>query len=252
AVPILAAARAAAAGPSRQRALDLALLRAHRRLGDAAGIERVARRLLAATPSSPLAFRALVDALLREGELAAVRRAADSRLAARPDDPLALHGLALAAIYAGRFERAGAYFDRLEPGDPRNLLALDDQARLLLLQGTAPARARELAQRAAELAGDGEPRLLLTLAAAEAARGRPRDAYRILLQALELAGGSLGGDEQLVLGLIAESCDLAAVARRCFARVPPADGPLSAYALARRRLARLGDAAAAAGVPAAW
>jgi len=86
---------------------------------------------------------------------------------------------------------------------PDNVSALNRLARALATSGQASLRngteAVELAERAVNLAGDRQPALLDTLAAAYAETGRFPEAAETARRALEMAIGQ--GDQRLVEGL---------------------------------------------------
>jgi Flp pilus assembly protein TadD len=106
------------------------------------------------------------------------------------------------------------------------------------------------ARRAVEGSGRRNYASLNTLAAVLAAAGRPSEAREVFLQALDVKEtDDLGGADWAVHGLIAEKHGLLPAARDAYEKVrddpdDDLDDPTRPTALARARLAKLGETAA--------
>jgi transglutaminase-like putative cysteine protease len=241
---------------ARRLAIEVALAEAYGGLGRFQELLAEANGLAAARPDSTVAFalqaRALAG-LARWAELAAL---ADQRLQARPDDLPALRTAAQAASRRGDLETAAGLLRRLVASGRESAGDLNQLAWLALVRGRPDDQAIEDAQRAAALSGYRDAAALHTLASLYAERGRPTEAYRIIVQSIEArpAAGSRAAEpaaaDWFVFGHLAESYGLPEVARRLYARVRPGKleelDPLSTWRLAQARLAALGTVKEAA------
>jgi len=255
-VTVLRSCRDRADG-ARRLALEVALALAHGGMGRFQEMLASARALTAARPDSPLAFalqaRALAG-LARWEELAAL---AEGRLQIHPEDVAALRIAAHAASRRGDLDGAAARLRRIVDGGRESAGDLNQLAWLALVRGRPDDQAVEDAQRAAALSGYRDAAALHTLASLYVERGRPAEAYRIILQSIAArpAGAAAQPAEPeaadwYVFGHLAESYGLPEVARRLYARVRPGKleelDPLSTFRLAQARLAALGGVKEAA------
>jgi transglutaminase-like putative cysteine protease len=180
-----------AGSETRRLALGVALAGAYRALGRSAEMLDTAARLTAARPDSAIAFTLTAGALAGLGRWADLDALARRRLQTHPDDPLARRAGAQAAVRRGDFEKAAAELRRLVDSGRENAADLAQLAWLALLRGRPDDQAVEDAQRAAALSKYRDPAALQTLASLYAERGRPAEAYRIILQSIAArpAGG---------------------------------------------------------------
>ena len=255
---VLRSCRDGAAG-GRRLAIEVALAGAYGGLGRFQEMLASARELTAARPDSPVAFalqaRALAG-LARWEELAAL---AEGRLRTHPEDAAALRVAAHAASRRGDLDGAAARLRRIVDGGRESAGDLNQLAWLALVRGRPDDQAVEDAQRAAALSGYRDAAALHTLASLYVERGKPAEAYRIILQSIAArpAGAAAQPAEPeaadwYVFGHLAESYGLPEVARRLYARVRPGKleelDPLSTFRLAQARLAALGGVREAATV----
>ena len=242
-LPILTACRQAAAEGSRQSVLDRALLSVYRGLGQDSEAAETAGRLQEIEPDSAWLYGARVAALLRLRRWDDARRVAEARLARFPDDAAARQTLVDLALRQGDFDAAESLLQRAADSGKADAEVYNEMAWLQLFRGKADGRTVELAQRAATLSGYKSYGVLHTLAALYAEQGKTAEAYRLILQALEVKGGEPDESDWYVFGRLAESYGLPDAARRCYEKARPGTdepSPVSSIHLVRRRLEALG------------
>lgn len=252
----LQAWRAALADPAARFRIDRALLSLASRAGRPADTVEVAKRLLAAAPTSRTAWLSAVGSLRSLGRLAEARALAEERLARKPDDPMALRELAELAAAAGQYGEADrayakiASLGRTTPGD------LNNRAWNAVFRGAVDDTAVEWGRQAAEKSGAAA---LNTLATLYAERGRAAEAMQVLAKGIAATvADEPSPADWYVVGRLAEHCGMPDAARQSYTRASADEsGRLdSPSVLARRGLARLGSpppeataAAPAAGAP---
>jgi transglutaminase-like putative cysteine protease/predicted Zn-dependent protease len=246
--PILLACRDAAPEGARRTALDLALALTYGALKRHADRADAARRLIAAAPGSDRAADLLGGALMYLKRWDEMRQLAEQRLATAADDPAALLALSTIAEHQGKLDEATGYLQRLADSGKAKSIIFNNLAWLALVNAKVDDRALENAQRAATLDGYKDAATLHTLASLYVELGKTGEAYKLIVQSLELKPGKTPEPfDWYVFGRLAEHFGLPDAARRYYARVtPPGAGEpeaISTYQLARRRLAVLDPAA---------
>lgn len=250
-VPVLEKARAAETDPARRRLLGFALGQAYRGAARYEDLLKLADAILAEDPASRAAFAAKATALQRLKRPAELRAAAEAILTRLPDDPPILRMLAAAEMSTNALDRAASAWKRLLDTGRGQPLDYNNAAWLELFRGDPPSKqALDWSRRATDTQRPGNEAALNTLAAIYAALGKPGEAREIFLQSLQTAGTvrDLESSDWLVFGWIAEGWGLPDVAAAAYRRVKPdpEGDPVGAEVLAKKRLARLGDAAKAA------
>jgi len=149
------------------------------------------QKALAGKPDIADAHNNLGAALLQKGRVDEAIAQCQKALALQPGHAAARVNLGAALMQAGRMAEAlGEYWKVLET-QPENVDALNNLAWALATGPQAALRdgvsAVALAQKAVRLSGGGNPRMLRTLAAAEAEAGRFVGAAETARQALQLA-----------------------------------------------------------------
>jgi transglutaminase-like putative cysteine protease len=244
AVPLLNAARAGALDSADKVNIDLALAHAHSDLSQWALSAEAATRLVAAVPSSAVAFNYQQWARIQLKQWDAVEAAARERLTRLPDDSIARK------ILMHRAEARGTYADisgilqplidsgRATPSD------YNEYAWASLLLRPVSDQAVEAARMAFdETQGRSFP-IAHTLACVYAATGKPREARDLLLKGMEQVGIDTPNDSTWYgFGLVAEAYGDAESARDYYGRVQkPKKGvvlPGSVYSLSQARIAAL-------------
>lgn len=243
-LPILTACRQGTPEGPRQALLDRALLSAYRGMGQDSEAAEAAGRLQEAEPDSTFLYGTRVAALLRLKRWDDARRAAEARLARLPDDLAARQTLVDLALRQGDFDTAESLLQRTVDSGKADSDVYNEMAWLRLFRGKVDDQTVELAQRAATLSGYKSYGVLHTLAALYAEQGKPAEAYRLILQALEAKGGEPGDSDWYVFGRLAESYGMPDAAKRCYEKARTADDshvdPVSSLHLVRRRLEALG------------
>ena len=239
-VEIVRRARDAATGATRRKALDFALARALQAAGDDQALLELGRRIEQETDDDYYLRVALLD-LKRYDE---VRKLADRELA---QDPKNLEPALLRAqtfLIEGKLDRAAAAIDKIM-ADPDPPTAVYNQAAwLAVVRDTVDQQAVEWAQQSVQKTDYSYPDDLHTLATVYATIGRPEEAHKVILQAIEArASKETESVDWYVFGLIAEQYHLPDAAREYYRRVePPEDdelADLSTWSLAQRRLEAL-------------
>lgn len=225
-------------------ALDLARVKALRRLERYDEVIPIAERLAEARPDSMTAFRWLCEAHRRARHHAEVERLSRARLETFQGDPGTTLLLAATLAEAGSSAPAEQLLRDLEARNKAGAAHLNQLAWMLLLQGKAGAEAVDFAQRSVQMSSGNNYGSLHTLASLYAALDRPAEAYRVILQAIEASEShEPGSSDWLVFGRVAETLGLVEQARAYYLRVEPPEDELgdamSTAALAKRRLAAL-------------
>jgi len=160
---------------------------------------------VAADPALPEAHNNLGAALWKRGDVARAERELQRALALRPDYAEAYFNLGHVALLIDGARAAAPHFRRAAALKPDWVVASISAAWLLATTADrdvrAPFEAAQLAERAAQLTGRGDPRVLDTLAVAYAASGRFDEAVRVAREALAVAGGPLEQDIALRLAM---------------------------------------------------
>ena len=250
-LPILTACRQAAPEGPRQTALDRTLLAAYLVLGQHQEAANILQRLLAAAPGSEPVYRTLAGELMKLQNWDDLRQIADARLAKDPDDVVSQEILVELALRNGDFDRADAISQRILDSGKAGADQYNQSAWLALFRGRADERTMEMAQRAASLSEYQDYTILHTLATVYAEQGKTAEAYRLILQALEIKNAEPGVADWYVFGRLAEHYGLPEVARDYYekayekARGNEEDteedpSPISTIHLVRKRLEALG------------
>jgi len=251
-VATLEQSRATEADPAAQQWLDVALVKAYRAADRDAEALAIAERLLAAHPSSAIAFLNVGGALGSLERFEELQRVIDARLVREPNDPAALRMQAQLSSRRGEYGQAEVALTSLIARGKAGASDFNELAWLALVRGNPDERAIEQARRGVELSGEASYPVLHTLAALYAEVGRTTEAYQVLLRAIDASWDDRPhGEDWYVLGRVAEWYGLPQVARTCYARVerPEVEEyvPLTSYGLAARRLAAMKGGATAAG-----
>lgn len=256
-LPILTACRHAVSAASeaseasegpRRAALDRALLTVYLALGRHGEAAETAFRL-AETSDSEILYRAQLMSLIDLRRWDDLRRIADARLAKTPGDVLAQDTFAELALRQGNFDEAERIVGRILDTGRAHADQYNTAAWIALVRGRADERVLELAQRAASLSDYRDHAILHTLATVYAEQGKTAEAYRVILQALELKGEP-GVDDWYVFGRLAEQYGLPDAARRYYEKAGAQAGeteddsdPMDTIHLVRKRLEALGKPA---------
>ena len=209
----------------------------------------LAEGLEEAVPDSEMPFFSQLEVLEQLGpgprsQLDAMRKLAETRLERLPEDPATLRLLANFALDARQDDVAAGYFATLRDlgGDALDAVSLNQWSWAMLFHQPLPDDTLDLAQEAAQGSQYADDGILHTLATAYAADGRPLEAHRVLLQAIELRPeGEIERQDWVTLGWIAEAYGMPESARRYYQMLEPEEdsGPLDSWSLAQHRLAVL-------------
>ena len=228
------------ASPERAGDLDLALAAVYGQLEAWSDLREAGERLLAAEPDSDLALTLTLAAYQALEDPEGLRRIARRRLERDPEDFRARIGLYEAATLEGDLETTLSILTELTEGSSATSTIYNNAAWYALIRGRPDEQALRWAQEAAERSGYQERSTLHTLASIYAERERPEEAYRVLLQGMEVTDEPPDSADWYVLGRLAELYGLPEAARRYYERVERPDGKArlydSAWALAQRRL----------------
>jgi len=243
-LPVLTTCRQSAPEGPRRTAFDRAILESYRMRASYAEAADAAARLLESHPDSLYLYTARAASLSGLKRWDDLRRLAEQRLARKPDDTTATETLAEAVVNQGDFDGALQILERALDAGGAGSGAYNETAWLLLVRGKADDRTLELAQRAAALSEYKVYPILHTLAAVYAEQGKTAEAYRLILQALDVKEGGPDTPDWYVFGRLAEQYGLPDVARRYYEKARGADGaepsPATSLYLVRRRLEALG------------
>ncbi|HVG06882.1 MAG TPA: hypothetical protein VNM67_04195, partial [Thermoanaerobaculia bacterium] len=199
----------------------------------------------AETSSSETLYRAQLASLTDLRRWDDMRRIADARLARTPDDVLAQDTFAEVALRKGDLDEAERIVQRILDSGKAAAGQYNQAAWIALVRGRSDERVLELAQRAASLSEYQDFGILHTLATVYAEQGKTAEAYRIILQALELKGEPDVND-LYVFGRLAEQYGLPDAARRYYEKAGAQKGgsddsnPMDTIHLIRKRLEALG------------
>lgn len=242
AVPVLEKARAATDDPKRRQVLSHALALAYATLGRPEQQYEIARTLHEDLPESAIARDLTLGALWELGRYAEYQKRVLALLrGADKDERTELLARQVAVHEAqGQMRRARQLNDQLIKRGEADGTRLNNQAWLGLFVG-AGERDLEHALRAAEMTRDATR--LHTLACLYAELGRVDEARRTLTELWQKRESPEPADiDWFVVGRMAEHFGLREAARHAYAKVqrPSKPWPTSTYALARKRLKRLG------------
>ena len=235
--------------PELEKIYELARIDALRALRRYDELETTTRRLHEVEPGSDRIFGDLLFALRRNERWQEAEALIARRLENQPDD-LFTHSERFFLFNAYDDPRLAEAVTALEAAAGNDLRAstLNILAWSLLFDlGDDPAATLEwslrLSQQAVQKSEYENAARLHTLATIYGLLGRPVEAYRVLLQALEERDGNeITEDDWLVMGLVAESCGEITSARDFYRRLrkPPEPTSRSSWRLAQQRLERLG------------
>jgi len=244
ALPLLREARASADQPVDRLSLDLALAKVHLELSQWRELQEVAGRLVAAVPTSALAFRYQQWAGIQLQQWDAVDAASRERLARLPDDSIAREMLVHSAEARGKFGEIPVIMKPLIESGRATASDYNQYAWTSLLMQPVSEQAVDAARMAYDETQGRSLAINHTLACVYAATGKPREARDLLLKGMEQVGIAKPDDQAWYgFGLVAEAYGDAESARDYYARVQkPSKGVIQAssvYALSQARLAAL-------------
>jgi len=244
ALPLLVEARGLADNATDKLSLDIALGKAWLELGRWRELQEVAGRLVAAVPTSALAFRYEQWAGIQLQQWDAVTAASRDRLTHLPDDSVAREMLVHSAEARGRFGEIPVIMQPLIDSGRATASDYNQYAWTALLTQPVSEQAVEAARMAYDESQGRNSAINHTLACVYAASGKPREARDLLLKGMEQVGIDKPDDSAWYgFGLVAEAYGDAESARDYYAHVQkPRKGviqPSSVYALSQARLAAL-------------
>lgn len=240
-LPTLTACRQAAAEGPRRIAFDRTLLATYLALDKHEEAAEASLRLASASDSEIL-YRAQLASLIDLRRWDDMRKIADARLAKTPGDLLAQDTFAEVALRQGDFDEAERIVQRMLDSGKAGADQYNQAAWIGVVRGRADERTLELAQRAAGLSNYQDWGILHTLATVYAEQGKAAEAYRVILQALELKGEPDLND-WYVFGRLAEHYGLPESARYYYEKAAESkddSNPMSTLHLVRKRLEALG------------
>lgn len=224
---------------SRRKDFDLVSAVALAQIEEWKELRPVAERLIQAEPESDLAFSVLMTCLQNLGDSDALERVARQRLEGDPDDVEARLGLQEAALWRGEVDKALSILTGILSGPAPPPVVFNNAAWYSLVEGRADEQSLGWAKEAAQRSRYRDRAILHTLASIYAELARPEEAYRILLQGMEVEDGKPESADWYVLGRLAELYGLPDAARRYYQRVEGGEERLpatSVWSLAQRRL----------------
>ena len=244
ALPLLVEARRISDNATDKLSLDIALAKAYLDLGRWKELQQVAGRLVAAVPTSAVAFRYQQWAGIQLQQWAAVEAASHERLRHLPDDSVAREMLVSSAEARGRFGDIPVIMQPLIDSGRATASDYNQYAWTALLTQPVSEQAVEAARMAYDESQGRNSAINHTLACVYAASGKPREARDLLLKGMEQVGIDKPDDSAWYgFGLVAEAYGDAESARDYYSHVQkPRKGviqPSSVYALSQARLAAL-------------
>jgi tetratricopeptide (TPR) repeat protein len=244
AMPLLLEARGRTQDATDRLSLDIALAKASLELNRWRELKEVAGRLVAAVPTSALAFRYQQWAGIQLQQWDSVEAASRTRLAQFPDDSIAREMLVHAAEARGKFADIPAIMQPLIDSGRATAADYNQYAWTALLSQPVSEQAVDAARMAYDETQGRSAAINHTLACVYAASGKPREARDLLLKGLEQVGNLRPDDSAWYgFGLVAEAYGDAESARDYYSHVrKPSQGvipPSSVYALSQARLKAL-------------
>jgi len=244
ALPLLAGVDPASLSATDRLSLDLALGKVYLELDRWPDLQAVAQRLVAAVPTSALAFRYRQWAGIQLKQWDTVEAASRERLAHLPDDSIAREMLVHRAEARGSFGEIPVIMQPLIDSGRATASDYNQYAWTSLLKQPVPEQAVEAARMAYDETQGRSVAINHTLACVYAASGKPREARDLLLKGMEQVGIAEPDDSAWYgFGLVAEAYGDAESARDYYAHVQrPRKGVIQAssvYALSQARLKAL-------------
>jgi hypothetical protein len=178
ALPLLREARASADQPVDRLSLDLALAKVHLELSQWRELQEVAGRLVAAVPTSALAFRYQQWAGIQLQQWDAVDAASRERLARLPDDSIAREMLVHSAEARGKFGEIPVIMKPLIESGRATASDYNQYAWTSLLMQPVSEQAVDAARMAYDETQGRSLAINHTLACVYAATGKPREGAR--------------------------------------------------------------------------
>ena len=244
ALPLLAGVDPASLSATDRLSLDLALGKVYLELDRWPDLQAVAQRLVAAVPTSALAFRYRQWAGIQLKQWDTVEAASRERLAHLPDDSIAREMLVHRAEARGSYSEIPVIMQPLIDSGRATASDYNQYAWTSLLKQPVPEQAVEAARMAYDETQGRSLAINHTLACVYAASGKPREARDLLLKGMEQVGIAEPDDSAWYgFGLVAEAYGDAESARDYYAHVQrPRKGVIQAssvYALSQARLRAL-------------
>jgi transglutaminase-like putative cysteine protease/tetratricopeptide (TPR) repeat protein len=244
ALPLLSSVDVGSLSATDRLSLDLALGKVYLELDRWPQLAAVAERLVAAVPTSSLAFRYQQWAGIQLKQWDAVEAASRERLARLPDDSIAREMLVHRAEARGAFGEIPVIMQPLIDSGRATASDYNQYAWTSLLKQPVPEQAVEAARMAYDETQGRSLAINHTLACVYAASGKPREARDLLLKGMEQVGiGEPDDSAWYGFGLVAEAYGDAESARDYYAHVQrPRKGVIQAssvYALSQARLRAL-------------
>lgn len=244
ALPLLSSVDENALSATDRLSLDLARGKVYLELDRWADLQAVAQRLVAAVPTSSLAFRYQQWAGIQLQQWDTVEAASRDRLARLPDDSIAREMLVHRAEARGSFGDIPVIMQPLIDSGRATASDYNQYAWTSLLKQPVPEQAVEAARMAYDETQGRSLAINHTLACVYAASGKPREARDLLLKGMEQVGIAEPDDSAWYgFGLVAEAYGDAESARDYYAHVQrPRKGVIQAssvYALSQARLKAL-------------